>query len=350
MSRSRTITASAWGVALALSVAGCGGDPAPSAQVPAEPSAAHVHGLGVDPADESLFIATHSGLWRAPADSQKASPVGKSRQDVMGFTVVGPNRFLGSGHPDLTQDLPPLLGLISSTNGGRSWKPVSLLGEADFHVLRYRPGRIYGYDATNGRLMASADDGGSWRELSPPGSVLDLAIDPEDVEGLVVTTEDGLHRSTDGGNTWRPLGSDVGLLAWPAQDALFLADGEGRVHRSGDGGRTLKAVGRAGGQPAAFGLTPHRAAAGAGRFDGQALDRRRQDVAGARHAVVREPRRALHGRRRSAGELSARASAGVHDDGDADHADERAEQVSAIGTEALERDAPQQEPTMNTPP
>jgi hypothetical protein len=36
----------------------------------------------------------------------------------MGFTIVGPNRFLGSGHPDLRDDLPPLLGLIESTNRG----------------------------------------------------------------------------------------------------------------------------------------------------------------------------------------------------------------------------------------
>jgi hypothetical protein len=52
----------------------------------------------------------------------------------MGFTVLGSGRFLGSGHPDLREarekGLPPLLGLIESQDGGRSWVPISLLGEA----------------------------------------------------------------------------------------------------------------------------------------------------------------------------------------------------------------------------
>lgn len=244
--------AAACAVVAALAAGGCGGDPAPTAQAPAQESPEHIHGLGVDPADGSLFIATHTGLWRAPAGRPQARPVGESRQDVMGFTVVGPGRFLGSGHPGVTQDLPPLLGLIASQDAGRSWTSVSLLGEADFHVLRARGGRVYGFDATNGRLMASADDGRSWRVLSAPGPLIDLAIDPADVDRLVASTEEGLHRSTDGGNTWRPLGQDVGLLAWPSRAALYLVGADGRVQRSPDGGRTLRPVGRAGGPPAAF--------------------------------------------------------------------------------------------------
>jgi hypothetical protein len=70
-----------------------------------------------------------------PNGKKTAERVGDSYQDTMGFTVVGPNRFLGSGHP-ATDDLPPLLGLIESTDAGKTWEHVSLLGEADSHVLR----------------------------------------------------------------------------------------------------------------------------------------------------------------------------------------------------------------------
>ncbi|MBW3550306.1 MAG: alanine:cation symporter family protein [Proteobacteria bacterium] len=38
-----------------------------------------------------------------------AERIGDRRQDTMGFTVVGPRRYLGSGHPDLRDELPPLL-------------------------------------------------------------------------------------------------------------------------------------------------------------------------------------------------------------------------------------------------
>ncbi|MBA3802551.1 MAG: hypothetical protein H0X22_06565, partial [Acidimicrobiia bacterium] len=67
----------------------------------ADPSAAygmsHVHGLGLNPADGSLIVATHNGTFRIPADSEDAERLGDSLQDTMGFTVVGPDHFLGSG-------------------------------------------------------------------------------------------------------------------------------------------------------------------------------------------------------------------------------------------------------------
>jgi hypothetical protein len=87
--------------------------------------------------------------------------------------TLAPDRFLGSGHPDLAdareQGLPPLLGLIESSDGGQTWTPVSLLGEADFHVLRSEGDLVYGFDATNARLLVSEDAGATWNERSLPG-------------------------------------------------------------------------------------------------------------------------------------------------------------------------------------
>lgn len=152
---------------LAVATTACGDD-APSTFRPPDVGVAqdgpeHIHGLGVNPADRSLLIATHSGLFRAAANSDTARRVGDRRQDTMGFTIVGPDRFLGSGHPDLRDDLPPLLGLIRSDDAGRSWEPVSLLGEADFHVLRTAGTRIYGVNSADGELLVSDDGGRNWR-------------------------------------------------------------------------------------------------------------------------------------------------------------------------------------------
>jgi hypothetical protein len=120
-----------------------------------DPGPVHVHGLGIDPVDGSLFIATHSGTWRVADGENRAERVGDSHQDTMGFTVVGPRHFLGSGHPDLNEarekGLPPHLGLIESNDAGKTWRPVSLLGAADFHILRTSGTRIYGYDASGDR-------------------------------------------------------------------------------------------------------------------------------------------------------------------------------------------------------
>jgi hypothetical protein len=223
---------------------------------PRDPGPVHVHGLGINPADKALFIATHTGTYRVPPGVDAPARVGDSRQDTMGFTIVGPNRFLGSGHPDpqaMREDsLPPNLGLIESTDGGKTWTPISLLGEADFHVLRSRGNRIYGFDSTNGRLLVSEDSGRTWSQRPIPGPLIDLVAHPQKSSEIVAATERGLIASTDDGRSWRALSGNVGLLAWPHPARLLLVNGTGQVHASGDSGRRWSAIGEIEGQPAAF--------------------------------------------------------------------------------------------------
>jgi photosystem II stability/assembly factor-like uncharacterized protein len=216
----------------------------------ADPGPVHVHGLGINPADKALYIATHTGLWRLPPGAREPERIGESRQDTMGFTVVGPDHFLGSGHPDNVRQ-PPLLGLIESKDRGQDWDPVSLLGEADFHVLRAVGSRVYGYDVTNARLMVSTNGGQAWTEHHPP-PMIDLAPNPTSPTQVIASTEQGLLVSRDSGERWSPLGDGVGLLAWPAPKALYLVDGAGDVLRSSDGGRRWTRAGQIGGQPAAL--------------------------------------------------------------------------------------------------
>jgi hypothetical protein len=232
------------------------GSAVPDLLAPTDPGPVHVHGLGINPADGALFIATHTGTYRLSPEAQKAQRVGEGRQDTMGFTIVGPNRFLGSGHPDpqamRAQNLPPNLGLIESVDGGRTWRSVSLLGEADFHVLRSRSNRVYGFDSTNGRLLVSRNGGGTWSLRPTPGGLLDLAVNPLRSSHLVAASERGLISSIDGGASWRVLGARVGLLGWPVPARLLQVDGAGVVRASRDSGKRWRAVGDIGGQPAAF--------------------------------------------------------------------------------------------------
>ncbi len=105
-------------------------------------SLSHIHGLGVDPADGALYAGTHYGVYRLSSE-RAPERVGDIVQDFMGFTVAGPNHFLGSGHPgESNRDDPPNLGLIESTNSGKSWTSVSMNGQADFHSLDYRHGLV----------------------------------------------------------------------------------------------------------------------------------------------------------------------------------------------------------------
>jgi hypothetical protein len=227
-----------------------------------DPGPIHVHGLGINPADRSLFIATHTGMFRVEEGETKAERVTNRYQDTMGFTIVGPNRFLGSGHPDVNEarqkGLPGLLGLIESRDAGQTWEPISLLGEADFHVLRSIGSRVYGYDATNGRLMFSRDAGRTWTQRTPPAPVVDLAVDPTRPSRILAAGVSALFQSNDEGRRWSPITNRAGLLAWPSASSLYLVDAGGGVFRSQDRGRRWESLGTIGGEPAAFLATGER--------------------------------------------------------------------------------------------
>jgi hypothetical protein len=195
-------------LAVTVVLAGCGdndnGAPseAGSSQV-GDPGPIHVHGLGINPADGALFVATHTGLFRAAEGERQAKRVAGRYQDTMGFTVVGPDRFLGSGHPDLRDDLPSFLGLLESRDAGKTWRPISLLGKRDFHVLETTGQRVYGFGSDfktrEANLLVSDDGGRSWVERTPPEGLLSLAIAPDDKDRVVASGEQRLYTSSDGG-------------------------------------------------------------------------------------------------------------------------------------------------------
>ncbi len=241
-------------------LAACGGDDptlaggdAESASLQEGSALEHIHGLGINPADGQLFIATHNGLFTASEGDTTPSKVGETTQDIMGFSVTGANRFIGSGHPALDQNLPPHLGLIESRDGGKTWKNISLLGDADFHVLESAGNRVYGFDGTQGRLMVSSDGGRNWQQRTPPAGVFGLAIDPDNSSRVVASTERGLFVSKNEGRDWRPLSQDLaGLLVWPNRERLYLIDAQGQVQVSSNGGTSWRTRGDIGGQPVAF--------------------------------------------------------------------------------------------------
>lgn len=212
----------------------------------------HVHGLGVDPGDGQLYAGTHYGLIRVP-DEGSPVRVGDAEQDFMGFTVIGPDHYLASGHPGEGQDGPANLGLIETTDGGQSWQTVSLAGEADFHALEARHGLVYGYHG--GQIMVS-EDRRTW-ERRASLALADFAVSATDPEVLLATTEEGLVRSVDGGGSFDlvPGAPLLMLLAWPEQGQLIGVAPDGAVHVSGDAGATWDQTGSVGERPQAVTAT-----------------------------------------------------------------------------------------------
>lgn len=242
-------------VALVVGCGGEGGDEPTAGPTVEDPGPIHVHGLGTNPRDGALFIATHTGLFRVGPRESSAARVGDRYQDTMGFTVVGPDRFLGSGHPDGRDDEPPFLGLIESTDAGRTWNSVSLRGHADFHVLEAAGEHVYGFgsdwETRRTQFLVSSDGGRTWAERDAPEPLIALAIHPDDTQHLFASGERGLYESTNGGRDWSERAGDPGLVDWRTADDLVLIGGGGEVMTSSDGRKWTRGA-TVGGRPAAF--------------------------------------------------------------------------------------------------
>lgn len=242
-------------VPVALVLAACTADPGPVPVV--DIGFGHIHGVDLNPADGMLYAATHTGVFRLdPAGPQR---IADRYQDTMGFTIVGPDRFLGSGHPDPRDPGPVHLGLIESSDAARTWGTVSLAGEADFHALSAAGPVVYGWDATSGHVMRSDDGGAGWQRGAQL-AVTDLDVDPSDPRRLVLAAEDELLLSTDGGVTVQPLAAQspqplvlldhVGPAADGTGATLAGADRTGAVWHLADAG--WERVGTLPGPPQAF--------------------------------------------------------------------------------------------------
>lgn len=220
--------------------------------VTADAGVSHVHGLGVNPADGSLIVATHYGAFRIAPDSDRAERIGASFQDTMGFTVAGPNEFLGSGHPDVAgiqAGDPTRLGLIESIDAGETWTILSLGGEADFHALATAHERVFGWDAGSGRFLVS-EDRRAWEERSTV-ELFGFVVDPRDADHIVAATPNGLAESVDGGRSWSDAdGPALVVLSWPAGSGAWGADAEGKVWRASASG--WERAGTLPGSPQAF--------------------------------------------------------------------------------------------------
>lgn len=195
-----------------------------------KPALGHVHGVVVD--GDHLLLGTHDGVHRVDPVTGESERVGSSQDDFMGFAGSADSTLVASGHPGPGSSLPNPLGLLTSDDAGKSWQPVSLQGQVDFHSLSIQGDEIVGWD-TRGPLQWSTDRGVTW-QAGPQVTPTSLTWFGNRV--WLGTPDRGLL-------TWNP-GEDAvaemdvpGILvaATPDGSALWRLDGDGSVHLSADG-------------------------------------------------------------------------------------------------------------------
>lgn len=213
----------------------------------------HVHGLGINPSDNSiLYIATHGDFYKS-VNGGKPAKVDKQRADYMAFNAPQTSGvpLYASGHPPTGGNT----GLIKSTDGGQTWQVVAtiLSPPVDFHAMaigKNDPNIIVGYDSAGRGLFKTVDAGKTWEKLDSPNVdyIAALAISPNDANILFAGTGSGLFQSSDGGRLWSQLNQYQGIavlaLAFDADGNLYASTEEFGLARSSDLGKTWQNLNR----------------------------------------------------------------------------------------------------------
>lgn len=244
-SRTRNHAVLSAAAAALLALAGCSPAAGPEAgtagtsTVEVMPPGSHVHGIAVSGETSQVLLATHEGLF--DVTTTPATKIGGTN-DLMGFTP-GPadGVFYASGHPGPGSDLPNPLGLLKSSDGGKTWEQLSRQGESDFHALTATQAGIVAFDG----VLRTSPDGKAWETVAAGFAPAVLAGHPDSTT-VLATTPDGIQRSTDAGSTWTPVedGPVIQFAAFAHPAEAVGVEPDGTVHYSADAGETWTEKGR----------------------------------------------------------------------------------------------------------
>jgi len=245
-----------------------------------------VVGFAVHPKDRSTYyVAVASGgVWKTTNAGTTWTPVfdGEGSYSI-GCVVLDPKDpnvvWVGTGENNSQRSVAYGDGVYKSTDGGKSWRNVGL--KASEHIGRIvidprdsdtvyvaAQGPLWSAGGDRG-LYKTTDGGKTWTKIldvDENTGVTDVVQDPRNPDVLLAASwqrrrhvwtiinggpGSALHRSTDGGKTWRkvtqglPRGDlgRIGLGMAPTDpDVIYAiieaADGQGGIHRSSDRGVT----------------------------------------------------------------------------------------------------------------
>jgi len=156
-----------------------------------------IHGFAVDPTDANRVYAfvVNFGLYTS-ADG------GAIWTELS--TAVPPSTYnLAVGEANQLYLAAGEMGLWHSADSGQTWLPFDNLSGGAVTVV-YHSGKLYA--ATLGPeagLYVSSDAGASWTRLGLSGTLLAVAVSPQDPRRLIAVNQYGeVFASRDGGQTW----------------------------------------------------------------------------------------------------------------------------------------------------
>jgi hypothetical protein len=189
----------------------------------------HSHGMAYSADGKQLIISSHKGL--AIYAGGRWSTVPGPAHDFKSL-AASRDALYSSGHPAPGSRMSDPMGLIKSTDGGKTWRKLGLHGESDFHTLAASFGVNAVYVANrqpNSRMGETGihytlDDGVHWRRAEVNGlggPIHQLAVHPSDPRTVAAASDAGLYLSRDEADTFERLGDPGYVLA-----VSFDLDGE----------------------------------------------------------------------------------------------------------------------------
>jgi photosystem II stability/assembly factor-like uncharacterized protein len=250
-------------------------------------TAGRVVGFAVHPTNPDIFFVAvaSGGVWKTVNGGTTWAPVFDNEGSYsIGYITLDPKDpstvWVGTGENNSQRSVGYGDGVYKSLDGGKSWKRMKEMQKSE-HVgkilLDPRDSNTV-YVAAQGPLWApggdrglykTTDGGATWTKvlnISDNTGVTDVILDPRHPDVLIAASyqrrrhvwtlidggpESAVHKSTDGGKTWRKLAGGlpggelgrIGLAVAPSNpDVVYAvveaADKKGGIFRSADRGET----------------------------------------------------------------------------------------------------------------
>jgi photosystem II stability/assembly factor-like uncharacterized protein len=129
-------------------------------------------------------------------------------------------------------------GVLKTTDGGKTWTELSggytALEIWSIAVDPSSPKTLYASSSQAG-VSKSIDGGATWTIASEgltSRTVFSLAIDPSNPASLLAGTRKGIHRSTDGARTWKPVATSA--MSMEVRTVRFVPDSKRAYGRDED--------------------------------------------------------------------------------------------------------------------
>ncbi len=178
--------------------------------VVAHPSDGHTLWIGA--ADGGIWKSSDRGAtWAAIMDGENAISMGALAVDPRNPDVL----YAGTGEMSSNIDSYTGAGVMKTTNGGATWRPIGLTNVGAFSRVVVHPANsnliFAGATKNNGGFYRSQDGGITWSRTFED-AVSDITVHPQDQNQLWIgTMSKGVYRSQDGGRTFTPANTNLGV-------------------------------------------------------------------------------------------------------------------------------------------